>query len=105
MPEFHLKQPGFTYSACGSFTTHCERIQKFREPGNFKHLCRNELHEACFAHDAAYYVSKDLAKITISEMILKDTAYEIARNRKYDGRQRTFSGMVYNFLIRKQGRE
>ena len=36
MPEFHLKQPGFTYSACGPFTKHCERIQKFRETGNFK---------------------------------------------------------------------
>ena len=34
MPELHLKQPGFTYSACGPFTKHCERIQKFRETGD-----------------------------------------------------------------------
>ena len=32
------KQPGFTYSACGSFTKHCERILKFRETVNLKHL-------------------------------------------------------------------
>ena len=51
MPELHLKQPGFTYSACGPFTKHCGRIQKFRE-GNLKHLYRNELDKACFAHDA-----------------------------------------------------
>ena len=38
MPELHLKQPGFTYSACGLFTKHRERIQKFREAGNSKHL-------------------------------------------------------------------
>ena len=31
MPEMHLRQPGFTYSACGPFTKNKERIQKFRE--------------------------------------------------------------------------
>ena len=30
MPEMHLKQPGFTYSACGPFTKNKERIQKFK---------------------------------------------------------------------------
>ena len=70
MPELHLKQPGFTYSACGPFTKHCGRIQKFREEGNLKHLYRNELDKACFAHDAAQSDRKDLAKITISDKIL-----------------------------------
>ena len=28
MPEMHLRQPGFTYSACGSFTSNKERIKK-----------------------------------------------------------------------------
>ena len=44
--ELHLRQPGFTYSACGLFTKR-ERIQKFRETGNLKNLCRNELDKAC----------------------------------------------------------
>ena len=35
-PELLMKQPGFTYSACGPFTKHCERIEKFRETGNLK---------------------------------------------------------------------
>ena len=56
MPELHLKQPGFTYSACGPFTKHRERIQKFREIANLKHLYRNELYKASFAHDAAIIV-------------------------------------------------
>ena len=43
MPELPLKQPRFTYSACGPFSKHCERNQKFRETGNLKHLHRNEL--------------------------------------------------------------
>ena len=38
MPELHLKQPGFTYSACGPFTKHCQRIQKFRETSSLKFL-------------------------------------------------------------------
>ena len=42
MPEMHLKQSGFTDSDCGSFTKHCQRIQKFREAGNLKHLHKNE---------------------------------------------------------------
>ena len=29
MPEMHLRQPRFTYSACGTFTKNKERIQKF----------------------------------------------------------------------------
>ena len=39
--ELHLKQPGFTYSACEAFPKHGERIQKFRETGNSKHSYRN----------------------------------------------------------------
>ena len=87
MPELLYKQPEFTYSACGPFTKHPKRIQKLRETGNLKYLYRNELGKACFA-DAAYSDSKDLAKRTISDKILKDRAYEIARNRGYDGYQR-----------------
>ena len=62
MPELQLKQPRFTYSACGAFTKHRERIQKFRETGSLKHLYRNELDKTCFDHDAAYSDSNNLAK-------------------------------------------
>ena len=41
MPKLYLKQPGFTYNACGPFNKHRERIQKFRETGNLKRLYRN----------------------------------------------------------------
>ena len=103
MPEFHLKQPGFTYSACGLFTKHRERIKKFRETGGLKHLYRTELDKAFFAHDAAYFDSKDLAKRTISDKSLKDRTYEIARNRGYDGYQRALASMVYKFFDKKTG--
>ena len=62
IPELHLIQPGFNYGACGPFTKQSERIYNFRETVNVKHLYRNKLDKACFAHDAAYSDSKDLAK-------------------------------------------
>ena len=71
--------------------------------GNLKHLYRNELDKACFAHDAAYPNSKDLAKRTISEKILKDRAYEIVSNCEYDGYQRTLASMVCKFFDKKTG--
>ena len=85
MSQLHLKQPILTYSACWKFTKHREKIQKFRETGNLNHLYRNELNKICFAHDATYSDSKDLPRRTISDNILKDRAYQIARNRKCDG--------------------
>ena len=42
MPEMHLKQPGFTYSACGPFTKNKERTQKFKETGDTKYIYKNE---------------------------------------------------------------
>ena len=103
MPQLHLKQPGFTYSACGPFTKHRERIQKFRETGNLKYLSRNELDKACFVHNAAYSDSNDLAKRTILDKILKDRAYEIARNCGYGGYQRALAGMVHKIFDKETG--
>ena len=105
MPELHLKHPGVTCIACELFTKHLERIKKFRETGNLKHLHGNQLDKACFAHDAVYFDSKDLGKRTISDKILKDRTYEIARNRNYDGYQKALESMVYKILIKKQDRE
>ena len=51
MPEMHLKQPGFTYSALGTFTRNKERIEKFMQTGNTDFIYRNELDKACFRHD------------------------------------------------------
>ena len=54
MPEIHLRQPQFTCSACGPFTKHEKRIQKFKETGDTNYIYKNELDKACFVHDAAY---------------------------------------------------
>ena len=51
LPEMHLRQPGFTYSACGSFTKIKKRIQKFKEARDSQYIYQNELGKACFEHD------------------------------------------------------
>ena len=70
MPKVHLKQPGFTYSACGPFAKNKERIQKFKDTGDTSYTYKNELDKACFQHDTAYGDFKDLERITASDKVL-----------------------------------
>ena len=85
MPALNVRQPRFTYRTCRLFTKHRGRIQKSIETGTLIHIYENEQSQACFAHDAGYSDSKDLAKGTISDKILKDGDYEFAIIPKYDG--------------------
>ena len=101
MPEMHLKQPGFTYSACGPFTKNKERIQKFKETGDTKYIYRNEIDKTCFQHDMEYEDCDDLAKITASDKVLREKAFNIAKNPKYDGYKRGLASMTYKFFDRK----
>ena len=89
MREMHLKKPGFTYNACGSFTKNMERIKKFKEAGDSRHIYKNELNKACFQHDMAYGDFKDLSKRTASDKVLRDRAFKIGSNPK----RSCFSGL------------
>ena len=89
MPELHLRQPGVTCSSCRPFSKHCEKVQKFRETGNLKHIYKNEIDKAHFSFDTVYSDSKESAEITFSE------AYEIVVTPKYDGYQKRLASMVY----------
>ena len=97
MPEMHLKQLSFTYSACGRFTRNKERIEKFMHTGNTGFIYGNELDKACFQHDMAYGKSKDLTKRIQSEKFLKDKAFTIASDPKYDGLSKriSFNGLQF----------
>ena len=101
MPEMHLKQPGFTYSACGPFNKNKERIQKFKETEDTSHIYKNELHKACFQHDMAYGDFKDIARRTASDEVLRNKAFNIAKNPEYNGCQRGLASMVYKFFNKK----
>ena len=101
MPEMHLKQLAFTYSACGPFTKNKERVEKFMETGNTNFIYKNELDKACFQHDMAYGKTKDLIKRTQSDKFLKNKAFKILSDPKYDGYQRGLASRVYTFFDKK----
>ena len=90
-----------TYSACGPFNKNKERIKKFKETGDTSYIYKNELDKACFQHDVAYGDFKDFKKRTYSDKILRDKAFNIANNSKYDGYQRGLASMVYKFFDKK----
>ena len=101
VPGMYLRQPGFTYSACGPFTKSKKRIEKFKQTGNSRYIYKNELDKACFQHDMAYGDFEDLKKGTVSDKVLKDKAFNIAKNPKYGGYQKRLASMVYKFFDKK----
>ena len=101
MPEMHLRQPGFTFSACGPFTKNKERIQNFKETGDTDYIYKNELDKACFQDDIAYGDFKDLKKRTIADKVLRDKVFKISSDEKYDGYQRGLASVVYKCFDKK----
>ena len=101
MPEMHLRQPGFNYSACRPFTKNKKRIQKFKQAGDSRYIYKNDLDNACFQHDMAYGDFKDLKSRTSADTFLRDKGFSIAKNPKYDGYQRKLASMVYKIFDKK----
>ena len=100
MLEMHLRQPGFTYSASGPFPKNKERIKKFKEKGDSRYIYQNALDKACFQH-MTYGDFKDLTRRTAADKVLRDKAFAIAKNPKYDRHQHGLASMVYNFFDKK----
>ena len=71
MPEMHLRQSVFTYSACRPFTRNKQRIQTLMETEDTNYVYKNELDKAYFQHDMAYGKYKDLSKNNTSRYSLK----------------------------------
>ena len=66
MPEMHLRQPGFIYSACGPFTKNKERIKQNKETGDLRYIYQNEEQEHLLIK---YYVVKHLILLKILNMM------------------------------------
>ena len=98
MPEMHLRQPGFTYSASGPFTKNNERIQKFKETGDSRCICQKELDKAYFQHDMVYRDLKKLTRRTGFDKILHDKAFSSTKYPKYNGYHRGLASMLYDFF-------
>ena len=101
MPEIHLKQPGFTYSPCGSFTKNKGRIHKFKGTRDTSYIYKKEFDKACLQHDMALGDFKDIKRRTASDKILTDNAFNIAENSKYGECQRGLASMFYTFFDKK----
>ena len=56
------------------------------------------LKKACFQPDMAYGGFKDLKRRTFSDNILRDKAFNVAKNSKYDGYQRALASMIYKLF-------
>ena len=93
----HIRQPGFTYSACacGPFMKSKERIQEFKETEDSRYIYQNKLDKVCFQHSMAYGNFKGLTRRTVSDNTLHDKAHDVPKNFKYDGCQRGLALMVY----------
>ena len=70
------------------------------QTGNTDFIYKNELDKACFQQDMAYGKSTDLTKRTQSDKVLRDKAFKIASDIKYDGYQRGLASMITSFLIK-----
>ena len=101
MPEILLRKPGFTYSSCGPFARKSERIAKLKKISDLSYIYANEWDKICFTRYAAYAGSKEFAKRTILNKILRYRAYEISLNPKTDGYQKGLASMSQNFLDKK----
>ena len=98
MPELHLFDAIVkNYSVCGPFSKHTQRIQDFLNTGKLSYIYKNDLDKACFQHD----MEKDLEKRTQSDIALKNKAFKIARNPKYNGYERGLASVVYKFFNSK----
>ena len=99
LSEIDLRQLEFTYSACVPFTKIKERIKIFKETEDSRYICQNELDKACFQHVMPYGEFEDLTRR--KDKVLRNKAFNIAKNPKYDRYQRELASMVYKFLDKK----
>ena len=78
-----------------------ERIQKLNETGDSRYIYRNKLDKACFQHGVGYGGFQDLSRRAASDKILRDKAFHITKNLKYNRYQRGLGSMVYKGFDKK----
>ena len=81
---------------------HLQKINKeYKSLKNSRYIYKNGLDKACFQHDMAYRAFKDLKRRTAADKVLRDKAFNIAKNPKYDGYQRGLASMIYTVFDKK----
>ena len=98
MPGIYLRQLGFTYNVCGTFTK-TKRENKNLKKREIKDIfIKKNLIKTCFQLDMAYGDFKDLPRRTVSFKVLNNKAFNIAKNPKYDYYQHRLASMVYELF-------
>ena len=77
-----------------------KKKKKFIETENSRYIFQNKLDKACFQHDMAYGDFKNLTRRTASNKALRDKAFNIAKNLKYDGKKEVLFHWFTIFLIK-----
>ena len=88
--------------ACRRFTKHKQRIEKFIQTGDTNYIYRNDLDKACFAHDARYCDSNNLARRIASDKVLRNKAFKVVTNPYYNGYERALTSMGCQFFQKKK---
>ena len=78
-----------------------KEFKNLKKTGDSNYIYKNELDKACFQHDMAYGDFKDLKRRTASDKVLRDKAFNIAKNPNYDGYQRGLASIAYKFFDKK----
>ena len=100
MLEMHLRQLGFTYSACGPLPKKKEKMQKLKETGDLRHIYQNELDKSCFQHDMAYGDFKDLPRKAASDKVLRDKAFNLLKTQNMMNMYIELHQWFIHFLIK-----
>ena len=82
MLGMHLRQPGSTSSASVAFSKNKERIQRFKEIEDSKHIFQNVLDKSCLPCDMADGDFKNLPRRTIADKLLHDKIFNVIKNPK-----------------------
>ena len=76
-------------------------VHSLKGTGDSKYIYQNKLDKACLQHDMAYGDFKDLKRRTAADKFLRDKAFNIAKNLKYDGYQHGLASIVNNFFDKR----
>ena len=74
---------------------------QFKETEDSKCIHQNELDKTSFQHDIVYKDFNNLLKITITDQVLSDQAFNFAKNSICDGYENELAFIVYNLFDKK----
>ena len=95
MPEMHLKQPGFM-----DHLLKAKKVSKNLKKQKIQAIF-TKMNSIRYVFKTAYGDFKDIARRAASDKVLRDKAFNIAKNPKYDRYQRGLASMVYKFFDKK----